>query len=171
MGMTLVFTAGQRVWRVRALLWVAVVVAAASVSWGIDLYRTYGLRPADGGVLAPHGVRLAWFVFTSLFGTACLGGMWCYSRVYVATLWLDEATGQVAILTAGGWRGSRTALPLAHIRRSTYHEGGFWTPTHSVNAPWHTMRVEGVSWPFVLDAQGTTVNPVLLKRVLSGGRR
>ena len=171
MSTTLVFTAGRRVWRVRALLWLSMVAAAASVYWGLDLYRTYGLRPADGGVLASHGVRLAWLVVASLFGLACAAGMWVYSRVYVAALWLDEAAGQVAIQTAGGWRGSRTVLPLTNVRRSTYHDGGFWTPTHSVRAPWHTMRVEGGSWPFVVDAQGTTVNPVLLKRVLSGGRR
>ena len=66
--MTLVYQAGSRVWRVRGLLWLSLVVAVWFVLWGMDLYRTYGLRPADGGVLAPEGVRRAW-----AFGMGGLG--------------------------------------------------------------------------------------------------
>lgn len=169
--MTLIYRAGGRVWRVRVLLWLAVAAAAAAVYWGLDLYRTYGLRPADGGVLASPAVRIAWFLGVSGAGLAFAAGMWWYARVYVAALWLDETADRVAIDLAGAWRGRRVVVPRLHVRSATYHDGVFETPRHAVRAPWYTLRVQGLAGSFILDAQGTPVDLAKLRRVLSGGRR
>lgn len=169
--MTLIYRAGGRIWRVRALFWFSVAAAAACVYWGLDLYRTYGLRPADGGVLASAPVRTAWLLGVSGAGLAFAAGMSWYVRVYVAALWLDEAADQVAIDLAGAWRGRRLIVPRLHVCAAAYHDGVFDTPRHAVRAPWYTLRVRGQSRSFVLDAQGTPVDLPRLRRVLSGGRR
>lgn len=169
--MTLVYKAGRRVWRVRALLWLSLVVAVWFVMWGLDLYRTYGLRPADGGVLAPEGVRRTWALAVGGFGVACAVGMWIYARAYVAALWLDQAGNRVAIQTVGGWWGTRIVVPRRSVRQAVYHDGNFYAGRQSVRAPWYTLRVDGHARRFVVDAQGTTVDKARFQQVLSGGRR
>lgn len=169
--MTLVYSAGRRVWRVRVLLWLSLAFAVWFVLWGVDLYNTYGLRPADGGVLASPGVRIAWLVVMSLIGLACLGGMWFYVRVYVAALWFDEAADRVAIHTAGWWQGARIVVPRAEVRGAKFHDGHLDTIKHRVRAPWYTMRVDGYPRAFIVDAQGAVMDDALLQRVLRGARR
>ncbi len=169
--MTLVYKAGRRVWRVRGLLWLSLVVAVWFVIWGFDLYRTYGLRPADGGVLAPEGVRRAWAFGMGGLGVAFAVGMWVYARAYVAALWIDDAGDRVAIQTVGGWWGTRIVVARRQVRAAVYHDGRFYAGRQSVRAPWYTMRVDGHARRFVVDAQGTTVDQARFQQVLSGGRR
>lgn len=168
---TLLYRAGGRVWRVRALLWTSLVAAAACVYWGLDLYRTYGLRPADGGVLASAAVRTAWLAGVAGSGLAAAAAMWGYARCYVAALWLDETTDRVAIDLAGAWRGRRLLVPRLQISSATYHDGVFDSGRQQVRAPWYTLRIDGQRWPLVLDAAGQPVHLAGLRRVLSGGRR
>jgi hypothetical protein len=165
---TLIYTAGRRVWRIRVLLVLSFAFAAWFVVWGVDLYRTYGLRPADGGVLAPLGVRVAWLAFMSVFGVGTFLGIWAYTRVYIATMWLDPASGQVAIQTIGGPWGTRHVVPRADVRATGFDSGEFYTPRMAVKAPWYTVRVLGRSGSLILDAQGTAVDERLLVDVLRG---
>jgi len=169
--MTLVYKAGSRVWRVRGLLWLSLVVAVWFVLWGLDLYRTYGLRPADGGVLAPEGVRRAWAFGMGGLGVAFAVGMWVYARAYVAALWLDQAGDRVAIQTVGGWWGTRIVVSRRQVRAAVHHDGQIYTGRQSVRAPWYTLRVDGQKRRFIVDAQGTTVDKALFQQVLSAGRR
>lgn len=168
--MILVYKAGRRVWRVRGLLWLTIAVAVWFWFWGLDLYQTYGLRPADGGKLAPHGVRLAWLVFMIGFGLAGAAGMWFYARAYVAALWYDEALDQVRIATVGLWP-SNQVLPRAQVQTVDFHAGDFWAIERTVEAPWYTIRVSGRKRLLVLDAQGTILDRPLLGRVLGKGNR
>ena len=163
--MILVYQAGRRVSRVRGLLWFTIALAVAFAFWGIDLYRTYGLRPADGGQLAPHGVRLAWLAALLVLGVGSAVGMAFYARAYIAALWYDAATDTVQIRTVGLWR-SRQVFPRAQIRAVDFHAGDFWALDRSVEAPWYTIRIHGRRRALILDAQGTIVDRRLLGRVL-----
>lgn len=152
------------------MLWASYAFAAWFVAWGVDLYRTYGLRPADGGVLAPEGVRLAWLAFMSLFGIGCAVGMWFYARMYVASVWVDSAKGQVMLRTIGGPLGRGIIAPRADVRVISFNHGKFRTSKMSVAAPWYTLRVSGRPGPLILDAQGTTVDEPLLRQLLERDR-
>ena len=164
--MTLVYSAGNRVWRVRILLWLSYAFAVWFVLWGVDLYRTYGLRPADGGVLAPEGVRLAWLAFMSLFGVGCAVGMWFYARMYIAAVWVDTARGQVMLRTVGGPWDGRIVAPQADVRAINFSHGEFRTSKMRVRAPWYTLHVSGRPGSLILDAQGAVVDEPLFQQIL-----
>ena len=50
--------------------------AVATIWWGSDLSQSYWVRPADGGMLAPLPVRLAWGVGVGSLGVIFAAGMW-----------------------------------------------------------------------------------------------
>src|SRR5262245_33645065 len=96
-----VYRAGKQLVKVRGLMALSLVVLAGCLWWGLDLARTYGIREADGGALAPLPVRLAWGGSVALFGVACVAGMWLYGRLYAARIGFDPATQQIHLETAG----------------------------------------------------------------------
>ena len=146
--------AGQLL-KVRIVMLVSLPVAAAACWWGWDTYSTYGLRPADGGVLAPFGTRLAFGGFIALFGLAIAFGMWLYGTVYVAALDRDEGTGLFHIRTLGFFGTRASSFSEADVSGAKYHSGDFFVPgAPFVRAPWTSVRVAGRRLPYVFDAQG-----------------
>ena len=168
--MTLIYRATSQVWKVRAMMWLSLVVAIWFAWWGWDMLQTYGIRPADGGVLAPLWQRLAWALFLWVFGFSFLGGMWLYGTVYVSSLWVDEAAGRLQIRTLGfigsfgGWRQS---YRLNDVVGADYHAGQFDNPGGvSVDAPWISVRIRGRKWPLIVDVQGHFPDRKLAAKVL-----
>ena len=105
-----IYRATGQVWKVRMMMWLSLIFAIWFCIWGWDLFQSYGTRPADGGVLAPLGQRIAWLIFMVAFGLGFLGGMWLYGSIYVASIRADEADKLLQIRTLGfigslgGWR-------------------------------------------------------------------
>ena len=168
--MTEIYRARGGVWKVRAMMWLSLVFAIWFCLWGWDLFQTYGTRPADGGVLAPLGARIAWFVGLSALGLAFLAGMWVYGGLYVTALLVDEAAGKLHVRTIGfigSFGGRRETYRLADIVGSDYRAGKFDNPGGvSVDAPWFSLRIRGRKWPLIVDAQGGFPDRALAEKVL-----
>lgn len=153
--MTEIYRAGRQLIKVRIVMLVSLPVAAAACWWGWDLFSTYGLRPADGGVLASFGTRLALGGFIALLGLAVAFGMWLYGTVYVAALDYDEGTGLFHVKTPGFFGMRAGAFSKADLRRAKYHRGDFNIPGRPAGrTPWIGLRVAGRRLPFVIDGQG-----------------
>src|SRR3712207_1184162 len=97
--MITLFRAGSQLIKVRALMLLSLACAIATIWWGLDLSQTYGVRPADGGMLAPLAVRLTWGIGVGSLGIIFAAGMWVYGRCYVAKIELDQHTKELHIYT------------------------------------------------------------------------
>ena len=168
--MTLIYRATGQVWKVRAMMWLSLIVAIWFAWWGWDLFQTYGTRPADGGVLAPIGQRIAWLVFMVGFGLAFLGGMLLYGTIYVSSLWVDEAAKTLQIRTLGfigSFGGWRRTYKYGDIVGADYHAGQFENPGGvSVDAPWLSVGIRGRKTPLIVDVQGDFPDRKLAAKVL-----
>lgn len=134
--MIVVYRAGAQLVKVRGVMLVSLACAAATVWWGWDLAQTYGSRPADGGVLAPLVVRLAWGVGVGSLGVVFACGMWLYGRLYVAKLELEEATSKLRVHTVGFVGTRKLTFDASEVSASRHHEGRTDLPgAPSVNAP------------------------------------
>jgi len=151
---TTVYSAGRRVLRVRALMWFTLLMAAFAVWSGYGIMQSYGLRPADGGVLAPLPVRLAFGGGIALLGLAFLAGMALYGRCYVDRLDYDAAAGTLVLRTVGWLGGSDRTLSRSDILGSRHHDARDWLSSWTVHAPWTTIRLRDRRLPFILDTQG-----------------
>lgn len=157
-----IFSAGRQAWKVRLIQWIAVVVAPAASWSGWLIARTYGLRPADGGVLAPLAVRLAFGGGVAALGAAFVAGMWIYGRCYVMAAAVDETRGVLDVTLAGLLVSSRLEVPLDAVEGSTYHAGRSRTGDVTVNAPWVSVRLRGRWLPLIIDTQGELIRRELV---------
>lgn len=165
-----IFRAGSQLIKVRAIMWLSVACALAACWFGWEMFRSYGLRPADGGVLAPLGVRLAWGLGLAGLGLAFVGGMWLYGRCYVARLTFDPRSGRAEARTVGFFAGRWVAFGEADVLGSSYYGGQAMSSSGvSVKAPWYTVRLRGRRWPLVLDAQGQFSDERLATRLMRAG--
>lgn len=146
----------------------SVAFALGFLYWGYDLLMTFGLRPADGGVLAPLGVRLAWAAFLWTFGLAFVIGMGFYGRCYVAEILLDEPNQRLVIRTLRPLGTSHELLPFGTRTTSSYHRGRLRTGGLNVKAPWTTVRVPGRLLPLVVDEQGEFADRAEVNKRLFG---
>lgn len=160
--MQAVYSAGRQAWKVRfiALLSLAVFAGAAWAGW--EIARSYGVRPADGGVLKPLAVRLAFGGFVAALGAAFVAGMWIYGRCYVMEAAVDEERGVLSVVLAGLLLRSRMEVPLDAVEGSTYHAGRSTTGDFVVNAPWISVHLRGRRLPLIVDGQGEFIHPELL---------
>ena len=168
--MTLLYRARGNVWKVRAMMWLSLVVAIWFCWWGWDLFQTYGTRPADGGVLAPFWARLAWLVFLTAFGLAFLGGMWLYGGLYVTALFVDEAAATLQVRTLGfigSLGGRRWTYKLSDVAGTDYRAGQFQSSVGvSVDAPWLSVRIRGRKSPLIVDLKGDFPDRELAAKLL-----
>jgi hypothetical protein len=164
--METLYTSGPQTKRVGFVLALSVVAAVAGVWAGVDLGQTYGLRPADGGVLKPLPIRLAWAVGLSALGVGFFGGMVVYGRCYVTRLARDAEAGVLHVRTL---LGRARTIPTADLLRGDYRAGRSGGRI-AVNAPWLSLRVRGRRLPYVLDLQGEIPDLPALLRSLDGDR-
>ncbi len=150
-----IYAAGGQLLKVRAMMIVSLLCALAAMWWGWSLFQTQGLRPADGGVLAPLGTRLAWGIGVAGLGIAFAAGMWLYGRLYVSALRFDEAARALHFRTVGFFGGHDLVCSEADILHSTYQPGrGPSGADIQVDAPWIKVAIRGRRLPLILDAQG-----------------
>ena len=161
-----IYHAGRQGVKVRALSWFLLLVGLACLWWGYHLSQTYGLSPGDGGVLRPLPQRLAWGGFVALFGLICMVGMHIYGRQYIARAWVDEQAQRVRFATVRWFGSARFDVPAQDILGSSYQRGRLETPSHTVDAPFHFIRLRGRRLPFILDGQGRFLLPALVNRWL-----
>ncbi len=124
------------------LLQAAFVLALMFFAYGS--IRQYGTADAD----------LAWPSLTVILVPVVIA-MQMYARQYVIDL--KEEDGEIAMRTGAllsPWR----RFPRAHIRALEYKEGRMATTKHSVHTPYTKMRVDGYTWPFVIDMQSDFVD-------------
>jgi hypothetical protein len=153
--MTEIYAAGGQLLKVRAMMILSLVCALAAMWWGWSLFQTQGLRPADGGVLAPLGTRLAWGIGVAGLGIAFAAGMWLYGRLYVSALRFDAAARALHFRTVGFFGGHDLVFAEADILHSTYQPGrGPSGADIQVDAPWIKVAIRGRRLPLILDAQG-----------------
>ncbi len=88
------------VWKIRGITAVLVFWAIVCVLLSHDIYQTYGLLPADGGVLKPLKNRVAFSAFVTMLGLAGLVGMHWLLRRYVFGL---QLIGEQIVITVAGW--------------------------------------------------------------------
>lgn len=155
--------------KVRAIMLFSVLFALGFLWWGYDMLVSFGLRPADGGVLAPLGTRLAWAAFLWTFGLGFLIGMGIYGRCYVVEVAVDEVQKRLAVTTLVFLGRSVEFLPFGTRTTSAYHRGRLYAGGIRVNAPWTFVRVPGRRLPLVVDGQGEFTDPdAVQKRLFSG---
>lgn len=159
--MRTLYAVGPRRWRVWFVVALSVAAAVGGVWLGLVLGQTYGLHPAEGGVLAPLPVRLAWAFALSALGLGFLGGMVAYARCYVVRLDYDAGTAHVRTLL-----GER-AVPVDHFAGARHHAGQLTLRQH-VDAPWISLRVRGRRLPYILDLQGEVMDADALDRLGRG---
>lgn len=170
--MIVVYHAGAQLMKVRAMMLVSLVCAAATVWWGWDLAQTYGSRPADGGELAPLAVRMAWGVGVGSLGVVFACGMWLYGRLYVAKMELEEGTDRLRIHTVRFIGTRKRMFDASGVSASRHHEGRTDLPdAPSVNAPWTNLRLSGRRLPLILDQQGVFPRADLAEELLGSSSR
>jgi hypothetical protein len=163
-----VYRAGRQLAKVRAVTLFSVAFAFGFLYWGYDLLTTFGLRPADGGVLAPLGERLAWAAFLWACGLGFPIGMWIYGRCYVAEIVVDEPNKRLVVKTLRFLGTSDESLPFGVRTTSNYHHGQYYAGGVRVKAPWTTVQVTGRRLPLILDQQGEFADRDILERRLLG---
>jgi hypothetical protein len=165
--MTEVYAAGGQLLKVRAMMILSLLCALAASWWGWTEFQTHGLRPADGGVLAPLGTRLAWGIGIAALGSAFAAGMWVYGRLYVSALRFDPAARALHFRTVGFVGGRELVVAEPDIVGSTYQPGrGPSGADIQVDAPWIKIAIRGRRLPLILDAQGVFRDIDLAARLL-----
>ena len=166
-----IYRAGSQLTKVKLMIAFAALCAAAALYFGWQLFNSYGTAPGDGGVLAPVGERIAWALGVVLLGLAFLAGMWLYGRLYATSIGYDEAADALHVRTLEFLASREQVYPASAVQGARYQEGRLETIRHSVDAPWFKLRIEGRSWPIIVDAQGEFLEPELAARLLrtSGG--
>lgn len=149
-----IFQAGFQGTKVRGFMWFALLVGLGFLYWGFNLSQTYGLSPGDGGVLRPPGERLAWGFGVGLLGVLLVASMYLYGRLYIGQVLYDEAAGCLTFETLRWWGKANFTVPQADVIGSDYHHGQMQTIYHTVNAPFHFVRLKGRRLPLILDGQG-----------------
>ena len=162
-----IYRAGSQLTKVKFMIAFAALCAAGALYWGWVLFNSYGTAPGDGGVLAPIGQRIAWGLGVAALGFAFLAGMWVYGRLYATSIAYDDAADALHIRTLEFLASREQVFPASAVQRSGYQHGRMDTVHgHSVNAPWFNLRLEGRSWPIIVDAQGEFPDPELAARLL-----
>ena len=90
--MTVIIHNPKRSRWVRIVTWLLLIFAAGFVVGGVLIAQTYGLNPADGGVLKPLAVRLGFGGAVAAIGILIGGGMWLYGTLYVSELVQEGST-------------------------------------------------------------------------------
>jgi len=158
------FYAGWQLIKVRGVMLLSLGCAVASVWGGITITQSHGLNPADGGVLAPLAVRLAFGIGVSLLGISFAVGMWIYGKCYVARIEFDEQSEVLYIYTVGFFGRGEHEINASKVLSSRYHKGELNLDL-DVKAPWRTVRLKGRRLPFIVDEQGVFLEKKIMNKL------
>lgn len=164
--------------KVKFLLWFFLLVFIGASIGGWVIFQTFGLSPADGGVLRPFWERLAFGLFVAGLGLACAGGMMLYATLYVVYCGRNGDQVVIDTLTMWGAGTKRHEFHVSQIGKGTYHHGQLDLNSNtygvdaivvpSVDAPWVTMPVAGRFIPFIFDMKAETIEVAALTRLSEG---
>jgi hypothetical protein len=144
------YSAGRQVTMVWLVNGLALLCAVGSSWAGVYLAQTYGLQPADGGVLHPLAVRLAMGATVASLGLGFLAGMLVYARCYVVQI---TAAGDGAVRIRLLWPGLQLQVTAADLVSRQAHAGRSQGRI-SVNAPWLALHPRDRHLPLIVDEQG-----------------
>lgn len=161
--------------KVRVVFFFLLAVALAALWAGWAIFQSFGLSPADGGVLKPFWQRLAFGGFVAGLGVAAAAGMWLYLTLYA--LQISRHGNRVAIVTMTPAGRREREFPVGDIGESAYYHGrvhhvlssGRRSSALWVNAPWITLRVRGRRLPFIIDLQAEHIEIGELSVLAEGG--
>ena len=162
--------AGTRLRRVAAVFGLSLVCAAGAIWAGIVLFTTYGLSPADGGVLAPLASRIAWAGFVSLSGLGFAGGMFVYCGCYVVRIGYDDSSREYLVSTLTRPGSVKIRIRPDDVESAREHRGRIETGKLSVDAPWLGLKIRGRKLPLIVDLRGSIVSETRFQE-LTGYRR
>lgn len=159
------FVNNAQAFKGRVLYWGLGLACLGALYGGWAIFNSFGLSPADGGVLRPLGQRLAFGGFVAGLGAVAFVAMHIYAGLYVTRI---ERSGdlvgvQTMTFTGRQWR----TIPAADFDLGElYGEGRIFTPRGpSVHAPWRTLRVRGRRLPFFLDMQAEHIDEKALAKL------
>lgn len=161
-----IYSAGRQGVKVRAIQVMSLVSAPLALWGGYEVFRTYGLHPTEGGVLAPLAQRLAVGGFIALIGVGFLAGMIVYGRCYVMSAAVDRERGRVLLTLAGFLVPVRKEVAEADLLASRHSDGVLFTGKQLVAAPWSSLRVRGRPLPLIVDEQGEFLDQELVYHYL-----
>jgi len=141
--------------KARWLTWGLIACMVGCLYWAWSLAHTYGLLPADGGVLRPLHQRLMMAAVVVLVGVLPTAGMWLFNRRYLTRI---ERDGDKVALTTLGIISPGTRIFRVSDFTGQGHRHGQMSGRIAVNAPWIALRVAGVRLPFVVDLQAEHVD-------------
>ena len=151
--------------KVRAIYWAMGLCCLGALYGGWSIFNSFGLSPADGGVLKPLGQRLTIGGFVAGMGVAAFVVMRLYAGLYVTRMERSGDLVGVQNLTLTGRRWH--TIPAADFDLGEiYGEGRVFTsPGLSVYAPWRTLRVKGRWLPLILDLQAEHIDEKALAKL------
>lgn len=141
--------------KVRFVTLVLLLWCLGCLYWSVDIAQTYGISPADGGVLRPPIQRYAMAALLVFLGLAPMLGMILYNRRYLTRIVLDPEGLELTVI--GLLWPFRRRIALSDLAGSSSYEGRMRAKI-SVHAPWATLRVKGQRVPFIIDQQAEQVN-------------
>ncbi len=151
---------GRKVW---LLTWFAAAGAVATLYWGWNLLRTYGLSPGDGGVLRPLGQRIALGAFVGSLGPMFFGGMLVFNRHYVDRI-TRLGVDRLRIRMMGLFLRREYDVAISEAKfgevRGRYNPNDLLGLVNTlvsgfvIDTPFRTVRVPFRRWPVILDLQG-----------------
>jgi hypothetical protein len=165
-----VYAAERQLVKVRGVTWLSAAVCIVCLWQGYGLFHTYGLREADGGLLAPLATRAAWGFGVAALGVVFFGGMAWYGSRYVAEVRVDGTSDAVEIDTLRVVGRVTLRVDASAVHPGRYHAGELYTVKHDVKAPWLRLRVDGLDRGLILDAHGMVLDADAFNALLSPKR-
>lgn len=146
------YDAGFQGKKVAGLTLFALVCAPGALLAGWELWLSFGLAPADGGVLRPAWQRALLGGGVASLGIGFVAAMLVYARCYVLQIWwLDDQTLQVQLR----WPGHTLRVTEHDVVQRRSHAGISANPRGvSVQAPWLGVWLRGRRLPLIIDDQG-----------------
>ncbi|HEX8442641.1 MAG TPA: hypothetical protein VF631_03225 [Allosphingosinicella sp.] len=161
-GGIILFDNARRARRVRWLIFGSSALCLGCLYSALDLLRTYGLSPGDGGVLRPLGERWAVAALLAMLGVAQLAGILFYAGLYLVRVELSAKRLILSTLRPFGTK--RREVEAAKIGSVRFHDWAL-EPGSSVSTPWLALRVVGRRSPFILDLGAEYVDRAAIEKL------
>lgn len=162
--MRVIFDAGRQRWKIWFVVLISLATGGALVVLGGWMIQSYGLHPAEGGVLKPLATRLLLGLGFGGSGLAIIAGILLYLQCYVFRIEGDEDTGEFRVALAG----LRLTIRAEEVVRAGFNDGVAHAGGISVNAPWYSVRLRGRRLPLIIDLQGDFLDERAVDRLLKG---
>jgi hypothetical protein len=164
--MRVIFDAGPQRWKIWFVVLISLATGGALAVLGGWLVQSYGLHPAEGGVLKPLATRLLMGLGFGGSGLGIIAGILLYLQCYVSRIEADDAADGYRV-TVAGW-GPKLEFPADAVARAGFNDGVSHAGGISVNAPWYSLRLRGRRFPLMIDLQGDFLDEQAVDRLLQG---